>query len=661
MSDDQHLLSVANTIRGLAIDAIEAANSGHPGLPLGCAELGAYLFSEGLRFNPKDPHWVARDRFILSAGHGSMLLYAGLHLAGYDLSLDDLKAFRQWGSKTPGHPEFRHTPGVETTTGPLGQGIANAVGLALAHKMLQADLGLSGADKDLLNPNIVALAGDGCLMEGVGAEASSFAGHMKLDNLIVIYDANQICLDGPISECFDENVALRYQAYGWHVVTIDGHNLAEIRTTFQAAKAHKGQPVLIIAKTIIGKGSATYQGTSEVHGKALGAEEAAKTKAALGLGSEPFSVSAAVRSFFETKTQEKIADYDAWKTQFSALGTEVHSKLEALQNHSITPDFEATLAALPIKPGATRQASGAVIAAVNTHLPFVVGGSADLSCSDNTFIKGSGVVSPANYAGRNIKYGVREFAMGAIASGLALSGYYTPFCGTFLTFSDYMKNAVRLAALMKLPVIYQFTHDSVFLGEDGPTHQPVEHLAGLRAMPGLTVIRPADSTEVKGAWLSALNATAPTALILSRQALPELPGASIDGVRKGGYVIRKESESSKETLDVCLLATGSEVSLACAVAEALEAAGQSVRVVSLPSFELFDAQPEAYRKSVLGSARLTCSIEAQSTFGWHKYVGSEGLTFGIDHFGDSAPMKALVEHYHFSASAISESILKRLS
>ena len=623
------LTVVANTIRGLALDAIDACNSGHPGLPLGCAEIFAVLYGRFLNHNPLNPKWAGRDRFILSAGHGSMGLYASLHIAGFEVKLDDLKAFRTLHSITPGHPECRETPGVETTTGPLGQGVATAVGMALAAKHLGARLHSPSAHQ------VVALAGDGCMMEGICSEASSLAGHLKLDNLILIYDSNDICLDGATTECFTEDVGARYRAYGWNVTLIDGHNIDQIEQALESARSQTEKPSLIIAKTTIGKGSPTYQGSSEAHGKAFGKEESSATKSALGLPSDAlFFVPDEVKTFFSNRIKIQ------------------NNRPPESPNHLQNTMSEETLNTIRItevKPGlATRAISQALLQVIHDHCPSVIGGSADLSCSDSTLMKTGGILSADNYGARNIKYGVREFAMAAASSGLALEGL-RPFCGTFLVFSDYMKNAVRLAALMRLPVIYQFTHDSFLLGEDGPTHQPVEHLAALRAMPTLTVFRPADTNETKAAWIAALSADSPTALVLTRQGINDTLTTSIDGALKGGYIVIRESDGP---LDYSLIATGSELSLAVGCAAALTAKGHNCRVISLPSFEVFDAQSKEYQNEVLGNAAQTVSIEAQSSFGWHKYIGREGIAISIDRFGLSAPAKDLAHHFGFTVPAI---------
>jgi len=653
------LSTIANTIRGLSMDAIQAANSGHPGLPMGCAEIGASLFSEVLNYNPDQPQWLNRDRFILSAGHGSMLLYSLLHLSGYKVSLEEIKNFRQYGAHTAGHPEYSELPGIETTTGPLGQGIATGIGMSLAQKITAATYKLT----DLLDHKIYILAGDGCMMEGISSEASSLAGHLQLNNIVLIYDANDICLDGPLSECMSEDVAMRYKAYGWEVITLDGHCFESLSRAFQSLK-NQQKPTLIIAKTTIGKGSPSYQGSSEIHGKALGAEEVSRAKKYLNIPESPtFFIPNEVTEHFKEVKEKNSQRYNEWLAKFTLWETQNPELATALKN-ALTKTFpdtlEATINTLVLPEStASRQASGIVIQALCKEIPYIIGGSADLSGSDNTMIKNGGIISSAQFEARNIKYGVREFAMGAMASGLALYGTILPFCGTFLTFSDYMKNAIRLAALMKLPVIYQFTHDSIFLGEDGPTHQPVEHLAALRAMPELNVIRPGDATEVKGAWLTALKSHQPTAIILSRQALPTLSSTRIDGVARGAYVLKRETQPN---VDVCIMATGSELTLANEIYKELTEKGLSIRLVSFPSFEQFEKQDATYKNHTLnGTIKLYVSIEAQSSFGWHKYIGRDGLAIAVDQFGLSAPAKNLATHFGFTKTQIIDKINHRLS
>lgn len=637
------------------MDAIEQANSGHPGLPLGCADIMATLYATHLRFDPKTPNWPGRDRFILSAGHGSMVLYSTLHLAGYDLPLDQIKQFRQEHSATPGHPEVGETPGVEATTGPLGQGIAMAVGIAIGDKHASERMKLPDT---LETPTYYVLAGDGCLMEGVSAEASSFAGHLQLDNLVVIYDKNEICLDGPTDECFTENVAGRYKSYGWEVMQVDGHDVTALDDTLTKAKA-ASRPVLIIARTQIGKGSPNLEGTSDIHGKVMGQAEVEATKAAHNIPIEPlFYIDDAVQQFFEAQQASKTEMVQDWTREFDLWAT-TNTKLARqwmTDTSTVDPQAFHMIKTAEIKPNiATRASSGALIQTIAAEVPQILGGSADLSCSDSTFIKTSNIVSKSDFSGQNIKYGVREFGMAAVANGIALHNQNIPFVGTFMTFSDYCKNAVRLAALMNLRVIYQFTHDSIFLGEDGPTHQPVEHLAALRAIPNLTVIRPADTTEVKAAWITALKNTGPTALILSRQGAPDLDTTSIDDAQKGAYILHK---SDSDTIDFCILATGTEVALAKDVCDTLEAQGKTVRLVSVPSFELFNAQDNPYQDKVLGgNVTQYVSIEAQSSFGWHQYIGRDGIAISVDTFGISAPAKDIAKAYGFTTDAIVEKLL----
>ena len=631
MMNTPYLTQFAKSIRSLSIDAVNTANSGHPGLPLGCAEIGAYLYGHAMRHNPKNPDWFNRDRFILSAGHGSMLLYACLYLTGYEISLSHIKQFRQFNAPTAGHPEYLEIPGIETTTGPLGQGLATAVGMALAHKKVaQHETALSDA-------TFYVLAGDGCMMEGISSEASSLAGHLQLDNLVIIYDSNDICLDGPITECFTEDVAKRYKAYGWHTQTIDGHSLTEIDAAVTQAKA-ANQPSLIIAKTTIGYGSPNRAGSSESHGKPLGEEEARQTKAALGIPAD---------SLFWV-APEVLAEQPTIITRFK---DDQHQWDHIPNNKPV--NLSSFIMDLQIKEGlATRASSSAVIQSISTKLTNILGGSADLSCSDSTYIKASSSLSAGDLSPQNIKYGVREFAMAAIANGIAIHGVYYPFIGTFFTFSDYMKNAIRLGALMNLKVIYQFTHDSIFLGEDGPTHQPVEQLASLRSIPNLTVIRPADTTEVKAAWSFALNHNGPVALILTRQGVPDLEHTQLAGVNKGGYILQNESGHHCFTI----LATGSEVSLALDVAVQLNQEGKGTRVISLPSWEIFDGKGRDYQDKIIGTPQKMVAIEAQSSFGWHKYIGREGITITVDRFGKSAPAKDLKERYGFTVTQIVEKL-----
>lgn len=652
------LSKVANTIRGLSIDAVQKANSGHPGLPLGCAEIGAYLYGMALKHNPKNPKFLNRDRLILSAGHGSMWLYSCLHLSGFNLSIEDLKEFRQLHSKTPGHPECHETEGVEATTGPLGQGTGNAVGMALAGKILAEKFNTD--DHQIFDNKVFCLCSDGDMMEGISHEVGALAGHLKLNNLIFIYDANNICLDGPLPECCSEDTAARFQGYGWDVYQVDGANFDELHDTICEARQHQAKPVLIIARTVIGKGSPNKAGTSKCHGSPLGAEEVLATKKNLDWPEEEFYVPKAVKSFFEEKLHEDKKREEEWEDAFrlwSKANPELHEEFQKMVEHRLPDHLEKELWDLELKNSlAGREASFAVINHLAPQLPQLYGGSADLSTSDKTLMTDFPIISAKNFGGRNIKFGVREFGMGTIANGLTLSQMITPFVGTFLTFSDYMRNAIRLAALSKIRVIYQFTHDSIFLGEDGPTHQPVEHYAALRAIPNLHVIRPADGNEVKMAWLAALSYEGPTAIILSRQGIAELPCTKVayaHGMGRGGYIVKKE----KSKPDYTLFATGSELTLALSVAEQLEKREKDVRVVSMPCWEIFEAQDPEYRDSVVGGdLGKRVSIEAGIEQGWHKYVGLDGVTICMESFGLSAPASILKDQFGFNVDAILEQI-----
>lgn len=652
---------IAGTIRGLAMDAVQKANSGHPGMPMGCAELGAYLYGVLLRHNPKNPKWLNRDRLVLSAGHGSMWLYACLHLAGFRLSLDEIKRFRQLHSKTPGHPEYGHTEGVEATTGPLGQGVGNAVGMALGMKLLAAKFNKEGFP--LIDNKVYCVAGDGCLMEGISAEASSFAGYLQLNNLVLLYDSNHICLDGPTSECFTESTKDRYKSYGWDVFEIDGYDLDQMDKTLSALRKNQQKPAFVVVRTIIGKGSPHKAGTSKAHGSPLGPEEVLATKEALGLPKEDFYVPQSVYTFFEQKlpkeAQLEVAWHDLYRKWADAY-PDLAKDFEKMQTYYLPPDLEALLNKIEIKsPIAGRAASQIVLQTLGKLLPQLIGGSADLSCSDLTMMKDFPLVAPGQFTGRNIKYGVREFAMGTIVNGLSLCGMFQPYCGTFFTFSDYMRNSIRLAALSPYHVIYQFTHDSIFLGEDGPTHQSIEQLASLRAMPNLHVIRPADSHEVRMAWISALRYKGPTAIVLSRQNLPDLTATQIpyeQGMARGAYIVKKE----KGKPDYTFFSTGSELSLAMDVASKLETMGKNVRVVSMPCFAIFDKQSPEYRKSITGgNLGVRVSIEAGSELGWHKYIGGDGIAICMEGFGLSAPAHDLAAEFGFTVDAVIERIMSR--
>ena len=653
------LAKTAAAIRQLSIEAVEKANSGHPGLPLGCAELGAYLYGYFLNHNPKDSKWMARDRFVLSAGHGSAWLYSCLHLAGFNLSLDEIKRFRQLHSQTPGHPEYGDTDGVEATTGPLGQGVGNAVGMALGMKILAEKFNTE--DFKLFTNKVYCLAGDGCLQEGVSQEASSFAGHLGLDNIVLIHDSNKITLDGPLSQSSSENVPERYRAYGWETHEVDGHDLDALHSLLTDVRETQTKPVFITMRTIIGKGSPNRAGTHKVHGAPLGEEEMKATKKALGLSDEPFYIPQMVVDYFEEKLKSDEHKEEEWNRSFDAwkkAHPDLYSDYQKMQHKALPEDLEEKLTAIDFGESISgRKASQACLEILGKELPFLLGGSADLSGSDSTMMKDYPLIEPGNFKGRNIKYGIREFGMATAASGISLTGLLMPYIGTFLTFSDYMRNAIRLASLSHYHVIYQFTHDSVFLGEDGPTHQPIEHYAALRAIPNLHVFRPADAHEVRGAWLSSLTYKGPTAIILSRQNLRVLTETNIsyrDGVSRGGYIIHKE----KNPCEFCLFATGSEVQLALDVAAELEKRGKSVRVVSMPCWELFEGQPEDYRKSVVGGdLGKRVSIEAGVSMGWERYIGPEGVSICMESFGLSAPQSDLATEFGFTVDSILSRIL----
>jgi len=645
--DDQQRI---NAIRVLAIDAVQKANSGHPGLPLGAAAMAYTLFSRHLKYNANDSAWFDRDRFVLSAGHGSMLIYALLHLSGYPVSLDDLKNFRQLGSKTPGHPELHHTPGVEVTTGPLGQGVGNAVGLALAEAHLAATYNRS---EKIVDHFTYCLAGDGDLMEGVSSEASSFAGHLGLGKLIVLYDDNKISLAAPTDVTFTEDVGKRYEAYGWHVQCVtadDGNDVAAIDAALAAAKADP-RPSLVAIRTIIGFGSPRAN-TFGAHGEPLGADNVAKTKVALGWPTEPaFFVPDDVLAWWHECGVRGAPLQDAWNATFATWAKnnpELAAQLARIRDEKMPSDIAWPTFTAENGSVATREAGGTVLGAIAKSFPELVGGSADLDPSTKTYMKGFGDIKPGDYAGRNVHYGVREHAMGAIANGLAVHSGIVPFTATFFNFYDYMKPAVRLGAINKTREIYVFTHDSVFLGEDGPTHQPIEQLAALRATPNLTTIRPADALETLEAWKFAIEHKGPTALVLSRQKVPFL-GVRDAQVARGAYVVH----GGDTVPDVILIATGSEVGLAMDAAKLLEAKGTKTRVVSMPSFELFVQADAAYREGVLPQAvRARVSIEAGSTLGWHRWVGDHGVAIGIDHFGMSAPASEIAKAIGFTADHV---------
>ncbi|MHB8907725.1 MAG: transketolase [Syntrophales bacterium] len=671
-----------NAIRFLAADAVENAKSGHPGMPMGAAAAAYTLWTGHLKHNPANPRWVNRDRFVLSAGHGSMLLYALLYLTGYDLSLDDLRSFRQWESKTPGHPELRHPPGTEMTTGPLGQGFAAAVGMAIAEAHLAARFNLY--DMRIVDHFTYVLASDGDLMEGVAAESAALAGHLGLGKLIVLYDDNGICLSGSTALSFTEDVTGRFAAAGWQVIAVaDGNDVTAIDRAIVAAKAETGRPSLIRLRTTIGYGAPGKQNTSAAHGAPLGPDEVRAAKERLGWPLDPpFFVPDEALAMYRGAKISGAGSEKAWEATFAAFAVE--SPQEAAEFDRIMKGElpAAWKAKLPLfgsgtKDVATRKISEVVLQAVAPAIPELMGGSADLNPSTFTWLKGQGDFQrpgdpPAcsegavggvwGYGGRNIHFGVREHAMAAIAGGLALHGGIIPFTGTFFTFSDYMRPAIRLAALMGLRVIYVFTHDSIGLGEDGPTHQPIEQLMSLRAVPNLTVIRPADANETVEAWRAALeNSTGPTALVLTRQNLPVPDRATVNpaaGLRKGGYVLWESKLGVPETI---LIGTGSEVAIALEAGKALAEKGIRVRVVSLPSWELFDREPQGYRDMILPpEVRARVAVEAGVRLGWEHYVGLEGAIVGIDRFGASAPYKVLYEKFGITAEAVAAEALRLL-
>ncbi len=661
-SDAKKILArVADTIRVLSAEAIEEAKSGHPGLPLGCAELGAYLFSHVLRHNPANPDWAGRDRFILSAGHGSMFLYSLLHLTGYEgVTADQLAHFRRLGSKTPGHPELGETAGVEVTTGPLGQGVGMATGMALARKWLAARF-----VPELLENKIFCLASDGDLMEGISHESAALAGHLGLHHLVILYDSNDISLDGPTSENMSEDTAARFRAYGFDVQEIDGHDFDQLESALARARAEKERPSLVIVRTLIGRGAPKKQGTSAVHGAALGAEELKGLKEGLGWPDQKFYVPAEVTAFFDS-LKPAFAKYEAdWNALFGQLVAADPARRQmwdAFAGRQRPADFDDQIWNMPLEAGkATRVLSGKVLNKVAELLPFFVSGSADLAVSDNSAIKGGGIVSRHDFSGRTFKFGVREFMMAAACNGMSAHGMMLPLCATFFTFSDYMRNAIRITAIMKQHVLYQFTHDSILLGEDGPTHQPVEQLAGLRAMPGITVFRPCDDNEVKAAWIESFKCEGPVAFILSRQGIAsqgDLTRAKArEGVARGGYILYGEAGDC----DVIVCATGAEVATAMGAVKLLEAEGLKCRVVSLPCWERFDAQSEDYRMGVLGGkARLRVSVEAASPLGWHKYIGYDGLTIAMETFGVSAPVKEVADYFGFTPEKVAAKIKSTL-
>jgi len=661
---------MANAIRALAMDAVQQANSGHPGMPMGMAEIAVALWHRHLKHNPVDPHWPDRDRFVLSNGHGSMLLYSLLHLTGYDLPLDELKNFRQMHSKTPGHPEFRMTPGVETTTGPLGQGLANAVGMALAEALLAKEFNTERLK--IVDHHTYVFLGDGCLMEGISHEACSLAGTLKLDKLIALYDDNGISIDGHVEHWFADNTPQRFEAYGWHVIAnVDGHDVEALDAAIAAAK-RAGKPTLICCKTVIGKGSPNKAGTHDVHGAALGAAEIAATRAALGWSAEPFVIPAEVYQAWDAKAAGATAQA-SWQKTFDHY-REAHADKAAEFERRIAgklPQGWAQAAAeiiesvnVKAETVATRKASQQAIEAIAAVLPELLGGSADLTGSNLTNWKASKPVRAGQDGlawGNHINFGVREFGMSAALNGIALHGGYIPFGGTFLTFSDYSRNALRMAALMKIRSLFVFTHDSIGLGEDGPTHQSVEHVSSLRLIPHLDVWRPADTVESAVAWTEAVGRQGPSCLIFSRQNLPFVPrsDAQIAGIRRGGYVVRDWNDDIPAR-KIILIATGSELELAMASIEPLARVGIGARVVSMPATTVFDRQDADWRERVLPHGVARVAIEAGVSSFWHKYVGLDGGLVCLDTFGESAPAGTLFKHFGFTVEHVVATAKKTL-
>lgn len=651
--NNQKLQQMASAIRVLSAEAIEKANSGHPGMPLGMADVATVLFGKYIRLNPDAPRWFNRDRFVLSAGHGSMLLYALFYLLGYqDISIEDIKNFRQLGAKTAGHPEYGHLGGIDMTTGPLGQGISSAVGMALAEREINAKWG-----DDLCNHYTYVICGDGCLMEGISEEAISLAGLWKLNKLIVLWDNNNITIDGTVDKSNATDQIARFQAVGWNTISINGHNYDEISAAIEQAQ-HSDKPTLIACKTTIGFGAPHKQGTSKVHGAPLGAEELSLLKEGLGWTSEPFEVPAEIMASWRAAGQKTAAEYQNWQQK-----AEKNSEFSAFIHNELPENWEKALDELKIKAikeqikVATRKASQMCLENLVQYVPQMVGGSADLAASNLTFVEGMKTITAADYAGNNVMYGIREHAMGAIMNGMALHGGVIPYGGTFFVFSDYMRPAMRLAALMGLRVIYVLTHDSIGVGEDGPTHQPIEHLAAYRAMPNINVYRPCDVVETAEAWqLATKDEHTPSILALSRQSVPTLRMDSTENkTAKGGYIISASEGVARATL----IATGTEVSMAVAAQKQLKNLGIEVNVVSMPCQELFNKQSAEYKQSVLGNTPRI-AIEAGSTFGWERYVGDNGAILGIDSFGASGKGDEVYEHFDLTIDKVVETVKKFL-
>lgn len=658
---------LANAIRALSMDAVQQANSGHPGAPMGMADIAEVLWREVLKHNPANPRWVDRDRFVLSNGHASMLLYSLLHLSGYDVPLDELKRFRQLGSRTAGHPEVDHDMGVETTTGPLGQGVAMAVGMALAEKMLGAEFNREG--HAIVDHYTYVFLGDGCLMEGVSHEACSFAGTLGLSKLIAFWDDNGISIDGKVQGWFTDDTPKRFAAYGWQVIKdVDGHDGEAVARAIRKARANRRQPTLICCRTVIGHGAPTKQGTKSAHGEPLGSDEIAASRASIGWPHAPFELPDDVRAAWNQR-EKGIAAEKRWKRRFNAY-RKAHPELAAEFERRMRGDLPAdsaasfanafAAAAAQTAPQATRASSQLVLNAIGPGMHELLGGSADLTGSVNTFRKDSKAITPTDFTGNYIYFGVREFAMTAMLNGFTLHGGYRPYAGTFLVFSDYARNAVRLAALMHQPVVLVYTHDSIGLGEDGPTHQPIEHLTSLRAMPGLSLWRPCDAVETAASWQAAIERRkGPTSLVLTRQALPQQPRTAeqVAAIARGGYVL---IDGDREP-EAIVIATGSEVSFSAEAVRALNDAGRSVRLVSMPSTDVFEAQDAGYRESVLPAAvTRRVAVEAGATLGWWRHVGAQGRVIGIDRFGASGKAPELFRHFGLTADAVTRAVTELL-
>lgn len=656
--------TLANAIRALSMDAVQRAASGHPGAPMGMADIAEVLWREAMEYNPANPRWVDRDRFVLSNGHASMLLYSVLHLTGHPLSIEDIKNFRQLGARTAGHPEHEPAIGIETTTGPLGQGIATAVGMALAERLLAAEFNREG--HDIVDHHTWVFLGDGCMMEGISHEAASLAGTLGLGKLICVYDDNGISIDGNVKGWMSDDTAKRFTAYGWQVIKdIDGHDAESVSKALRKAKANRRQPTLICARTVIGKGAPNKQGSKSTHGEPLGVEEISATRAALGWSHEPFVVPEDVRAAWDQRARGDKAEkswkrrFNRYKREFPELAAEFTRRMKGdlPGNWPALRDAAMAVAAAVTAPQATRASSQVILNAIGPGMGELLGGSADLTGSVNTFRKDSKAITPEDASGNYVYYGVREFAMTAMMNGLALHGGFAPYAGTFLVFSDYARNAVRLAALMHQRILLVYTHDSIGLGEDGPTHQPIEHLASLRAMPNLSLWRPCDATETAVAWLTGIErVTGPTSLVLTRQALPQQPRdtAQLAAIANGGYVLIEPVGGEPEAI---VMATGSEVAPAVEAVRAKNAAGRRIRLVSMPSTDTFDRQDAAWREAVLPK-RVTrrVAVEAAATQSWWKYVGSEGRVLGIDRFGASGKAAELFEHYGLTSAHIGRAI-----